>query len=403
LLSQNNLDSFLKLGYFLDYKNPNYYFDFSKVNKKKFKEKDIDILVKEGTEIFINAIQNNFEFNKKHVVPISGGLDSRAILSALLEFTEASNISTYTFGTPGTIDYEIGNKIATDLGTKHSNFSLINHRYKMEELLDISNRIDHQTVLFHHAPVWKLDELFNNHIVWSGFFGGQLFGEDYHENAPNDINKAIEYYINRRAYQYDINLLSDKKNPFKELIDIKNIDSKISIVELIIFFNNELKFIAPHVLMKGFNYKTPFIDQNMINFFLSIDNKYRTNQFLYKRILLERFPNMFLYPIKDNVGLSLKTAKPIVFSKKIYYKIKRKFTGYNPYVNYLDFDINIREKQDLKEIIRLNINDLYNRDIINWIDIRDIFQQHIERKGNYGKALILLTSLEIHMKAKKLK
>ena len=38
--------------------------------------------------------------NSKHVVPLSGGLDSRGVLVTLLEFTEARNIKIYTFGTP---------------------------------------------------------------------------------------------------------------------------------------------------------------------------------------------------------------------------------------------------------------------------------------------------------------
>jgi len=72
----------------------------------------------------MNEISKLFISGKKHVVPISGGLDSRAILASLLKFTEAANIYTYTFGTPSTFDYEIGNLIAKETGTMHTSFPL---------------------------------------------------------------------------------------------------------------------------------------------------------------------------------------------------------------------------------------------------------------------------------------
>ena len=44
---------------------------------------------------------------KIQVVPLSGGKDSRLILGALLKLGLRKNIVAITFGTPGTLDYEI--------------------------------------------------------------------------------------------------------------------------------------------------------------------------------------------------------------------------------------------------------------------------------------------------------
>jgi asparagine synthetase B (glutamine-hydrolysing) len=53
---------------------------------------------------------------------LSGGLDSRTLLGGLLKFTSADNIKTFTYGLPGTFDFEIGRDISKRFGVQ--NFSL---------------------------------------------------------------------------------------------------------------------------------------------------------------------------------------------------------------------------------------------------------------------------------------
>ena len=111
-MDATNLNSFLKFGYFLDYKNSNYSFDFSNINKNKYKDFTEEKLINIGIKLWKNAIRNQFDEKEMNVVPLSGGLDSRAILATLSEITDPSKIYTYTFGSPGTWDFEIGNYIA---------------------------------------------------------------------------------------------------------------------------------------------------------------------------------------------------------------------------------------------------------------------------------------------------
>lgn len=400
-MHQKDIDSFLYLGYFLDYYNSLNLLDISTINKDRYNKMSINDLLKLASNLFMESINKLYIQNKKHVVPISGGLDSRAILAALLEFTEASNIYTYTFGTPNTFDYEIGNKLAHIVGTKHLNLPLTEYKYNQEELLDISKRIDHQTVLFHHPPIWKLDKLFSSFTVWSGFFGDALTGANYVIKDSIEVNKVMELFLNRNKYQDEILLTLNEINLMKYLVkDIKLIKNKINLYEYLML-DRELKFAGPHVLIKGFNFKTPFLDREFVNFFLSINERYRKNQLLYKKMLIYKFEKLFSYPVKNNHGLSLKAPRIFIYTKRIYNKIKRIINNSNPYINYLDFDEKIREKKDLQEIIRENIYDLYDRHIIDWLDVRKIFEDHINKKTNYGKALVLLSSLEIHMKAKK--
>ena len=56
--------------------------------------------------VFKAAFENVSEGH--HIVPLSGGLDSRAILGGLLDAGLKDQITTVTFGTLGTWDYDIG-------------------------------------------------------------------------------------------------------------------------------------------------------------------------------------------------------------------------------------------------------------------------------------------------------
>jgi hypothetical protein len=37
--------------------------------------------------------------------------------------------------------------------------------------------------------------------------------------------------------------------------------------------------------------------------------------------------------------------------------------------------------------------------IIDWLDIEDMLKNYLSKKGNYADALIVLASLEIHLKS----
>ena len=68
-------------------------------------------------------------------------------------------------------------------------------------------------------------------------------------------------------------------------------------------------------------------------------------------------------------------------------------------INYLDFNEKIRTKKDLKDVIINNVMDLKQRNIIEWINIEEILTNHLANKGDYADALIVLASLEIHLKS----
>ena len=402
-----NLNSFLKFGYFLNYTNPRYKVDLSKIDKGGYGEATEDELIDLGIKLWKEAIGKQFDVNEKHVVPLSGGLDSRAILATLLELTEADNIYTYTFGTPGTLDYDIGCAIAKKVGTRHKMFPLMMHEYTMDELINVAKRIDFQTILFLHPPVKEVDDLFGDFNVWSGTIIDVYFGRHTHVKKAGSFEQAVLNSFEENTYVTSTDLSNLSQRELLKYIDYNKGAERFLVLEHIIdLLNRQLKFIAPHVLMRGYNYKLLIADGNLTEFALNIDNKYLENQYLYKKMFLKAFPKMFNYPTKSHYGLPLNANKARILEKGIQNKIKMTINKYiplflNPYLNYLDFDRSIREREDLKHIIYENVMDLKQRKIVDWIDIEAIWKRHIDKTADHADALIVLASLEILFKAGK--
>ncbi len=398
-MTKQNLNSFLKLGYFLDYKNEVININLLNINKEKFQYIGEQELIELGSKLWKESISKNFETNQKHLVPISGGLDSRAVLAGLLEHTEAKNIYTYTFGTPNTLDYDVGSYVAKKLGTNHTSFDLTQYIYNQEELEDISKRVDFQTILFHHAPVWEVDKKFADCQNWCGFMGDPLAGSKLTNEPSTSLELAKKQFIKKNTYVRSMDLTNGID--FEGLVECDLIDEfSLTLDEQLDFQNRQTKYIAPHVLMRGYEYKTPFLNQSWIDFMLSIPNSFRRDESLYRKILLNSFPKEFSYKTKTNFGLPLGASKNAIFAKRVVDKLLRmtKLSS-GKGINYLDFNEKIRTKKDLRDVISTNVMDLKQRNIIEWIDIEEILNNHLSNKGNYADALIVLASLEVHLKS----
>jgi len=402
-----NLNSFLKFGYFLNYKNPNYLIELSEIRKNEYSDCYEKELVDIGIELFKKAIITKFDYNQKHVVPLSGGLDSRAILSTLLELTEAKNIYTYTFGTPGTWDFDIGNLVAKVTGTNHVNYPLTEYEYKIEELIEISRRIDHQTTLFLHAPISEIEKQFSGFNIWSGAIIDVFFGRHTHKKKADNLEDAKINFINENIYCKSIDLTNVKNNEYFNYISYYESTKRyISFEHALDLINRQLKYIAPHVLMKGFNYKVLFKDKKLTDFSLSIDENWHKNQYLYKKMFLQAFPELFNLPYKSNLGLPVNANNLSILKKRTIRKLKKYINRVHPFfpdkgVNYINFNEAIRTRKDVRTIIYNNIMDLKNRKLLDWVNIDLIWDEHINKKKDHAEALITLASLEIHIKAGK--
>ena len=404
MMDQLNIDTFLKFGYFLDYSEKHADFNFpSKKNYADLKESD---LISLGSTIFQSAIDNNFNSNQSHLVPISGGLDSRAILAGLLEYTEAKNIYTYTFGQPGSYDFEIGNLLAKCLGTNHTSHNLKNEAWKIDELITTAKRFRCQTNLFFHPNISKIQQEYAGINYWSGFMGDPIAGSHLDRNENPSLHAIKLKFIEKNTFVSSVTLSSCNSEDFLPLVEVDaNLSDLVSLTENIDFTNRQLKYIAPHVLFEGMSYKLPFLDPDWSQFMLSVNNGLRFDTKMYKDILMSLYPKVFSYPVKDSYGLPLDTPQYKLTMKKISHRLKSKLNRFygsyhNPLINYLEFNSEIRLNSGLREVLRILTEDLKKRDVVGWIDIDSLWERHLTYNKDHADALITLASLELNLKAR---
>jgi hypothetical protein len=399
MMNRGNLESFLMLGYFLDYERPGFRINVSGVNKERYSDATDVELLEIGCGLLQEAISANYNRNDDIVVPLSGGLDSRAILAGLLEHTHGERINTYTFGTPGTWDFDIGCEVAKSIGTKHHTFDLTRYVYRQQELEDISRRIDQQAILFHHWPVWSIDEEFGHAVHWSGFLGEALSGAHLAKRSAANVSRAIANFLERNRYVKSVEF--DAIGPdIVELLTCEHVDPRrITIEEQLDLLNRQPKFIAPIVLMQGYAHRTPFMHQAWVDFILSVDNdRHRRDQQLYKQLLQRAFPGPFALRTKTDRGLPLNAQPYKRLTARFGGRWRRVLKRPSPSINYLDFDRMIRDKPDLREIVSMNVHDLDRRGILDRINGVSLLEDHVANRRNCADALIVLTSLEIHLK-----
>ncbi len=97
--------------------------------------------------------------NATHIVPLSGGLDSRAILGGLLENLPKSQIITATYGIPGSWDFEIAKDIARKFGVRHEVFNLLDDKWDVDQLVAAAARLKSRTSILcpskNKQPFWN--------------------------------------------------------------------------------------------------------------------------------------------------------------------------------------------------------------------------------------------------------
>lgn len=401
MYSKKEIEFFLRFGYFPNYKPK---FEPSKVDKLDLDGKSYDELKSEFFNIFLSVIKKNINdipMDKLIIIPISGGLDSRAILAAVIEMIPLSRIRTYTFGIKGSYDFEIGKIVANEAGVHHDAIELNELSYKNEEMLEVARRCDYQTHLFHHPPLDILDKLVGDNVVISGYLGDLIFGS-YADIEFDENNTVDKWYFKKGAYSEYFNI--DDNIQLSELFVALDDESIVPKHEQRILYERGPNLTAPHILMNGSSYKVPLIDKTILDFMYSVPNEFRVNESLFIDTMIEYYPKLFNIKAKTTFGYHLKSPKIVTLFERMKNKVILILNEigidivYPPY-NYIDFNKGINTRSDLNQIFEKNLQDIEYRNILGSIKPMEILKKH-RKNGKMHQELILLVSLELIIKSR---
>jgi len=376
-------------------------------------------VIKYGIQLLKSTFSKIIESTstQNHIVPLSGGYDSRAIIATLIDAGLKDQILAVTFGVPGTMDFELGTGLAHKFGIKHRQINLNHVEVSTEKLLETALAGCSWTFLidgFYNSLIPK--EFGDNALYWSGYMGDTLAGgvrarlSIEHNSYWGDARKRYAKIIG--ILHSTIGMPSPDYDPVKSLPgDPIFANSPIPYIDQLYFFIHNVNYIKSVVIPEGFDYLLPFCSPGWVKFMLSLSLPQRIDKNVYKKILLTAYPEYYKYPVTYLRGAALpsswlgkkyryglfKASEIIAASSRIWNHI-----GVYKRFNYLDYDASVRDRIDFQKMVKENIYDLKARQIIDWLDPERMWLDHIDDKADYGFTLLLLTALEISFKSEEI-
>lgn len=335
------------------------------------------------------------------IVPLSGGLDSRAILACLLKSPLAEQIVTVTYGVPGAFDYELGNRVAAVAKTEHIAIDLNLIPFSKKQLLeDVQNGLSWTPVFdgyFNRRLIERFTEPF---VVFSGFMGDPLAGAHLCDPTMPDAMRVHDFVEKQRVVK-SMNLLPRGVHP--ELGVALPTFSRLTVDEHLDFFVRQTSYILKVLTKPGVAYAFPFIERDWVEFILNQPYGLRKNQILYEEILKRLDPRLFSIGVKKNLGLRLGASQNHIRVMRAWYMAESlircgpKRRCRTRYVNYRDYDQVFRQASETTALFSECMQSLAQRNVLPWINPVQIMADHVSGRAQLSDAILLLGALELNL------
>lgn len=401
-----SIDHFLYYGYLPDHKHEKReaIFDFGRSGTFDCTEEE---MIEKGKKSLSNMFEESLEnihSSKKHIVPLSGGLDSRMLLGGLLRSVPKDNIFTVTYGSPGTWDFEIPTEIATTMNINHQDFDLrTDFEWSEQSLRQVVRSISTPVNLFLVYPNWELHRrLFkDNNVIWSGFMGDPPAGGHVSETKSNSWSAALDRFTESNCVLGEISIGEDY-NPRLPLPDNPFVDQDIfTFDDQLDFFIRQANYIRPVNMPTNSQYITPFHSDEWISFWSRVPHQQRRDRHLYKKIFSDVFPELANFPTDDMWGVAFTQSELRakingtidLLRSRFRAALTNKYQSPDPNKNYMDFNAAFRYDEQFKKIAESTLTSLNNRNLLNF-NVINLWERQ-QNGQNIAREIQNLISLEL--------
>ena len=383
------------------------------------KEHSEEYYVEKLSKLWLKAVERRLQGDHRIVVPLSGGLDSRAIVGAIDKINKKHLLEgTYTFGKPSCDDVRFARLVSNKLGIKHYFYELkpdylVYHAEKAVYLTDGMFNCIHAHGISSLEDVRKY-----SNVALSGFLGDVLLGGRGLWDLTNldaDIDQykcfgsppyldILENLFSRQYYSQVKGYLQSS------LKDIEN-DSIKDQYKKLEYFNTkqrQRRLINYGQIMRRSKVEVryPFCDNDLVDFVYTIPLKLRRNYNLYIKFYKKIFPELARIACQ-RTGCPIAAGKFHLRVHEFMQKIKRfinrklKKFGFDPIFedtkNYADYDKWMRENRNLRNYIYKILLDerTLSRHYFNGEYIKEILELHMSGKKNYYELIGLLLTFEL--------
>lgn len=252
----------------------------------------------------------NFTKNKQIIVPLSGGYDSRLIVSMLKELN-CENVVCYSYGVKGNKEAEYSKNIAGSLGYKWIFLEYTEDKWKQAWNSELAhhyiNHAGNHTSL-PHIQDWlavkeiKDKKLVDNdaifipgHCCVTGYINREIL--NYEGNYKKFFfNSVIDRHFNLCPIK-ELKVIRNKS----ELIDVLKLKLQVesnfnsNIVSNIMIYNwkeRQSKYIANSVRVYeqfGYSWWLPLWDRDFVEMWINFPNKLRVDRIFFKEFVSEKY------------------------------------------------------------------------------------------------------------------
>jgi len=354
---------------------------------------------------------------RRHLLPLSGGWDSRTILGALLQRLDSNNIETVTYGAPGQLDFDIGLKVAKWAGVKHYALDLSTVEFTWDKIIKAVKRTPWSLVPDCYFNQLAMDIITDDDkLIWSGFLNDAITG-GHLKTVPIDSVSYRNTFINGEQRAISLALCDSNFDLGATIPEYQN--NKLFLDDAFLFGLHctnsttplnlpEMKWNQWSALIKNRNgnvlFLAPFIDERWAGYWFSAPREVRKGQKLFIKMLKIKFPELFSLPGK----------KPIIDSEdaRLYFLLRKLWRGSikrlqkkAPWMgiksirqlNYLDYDEMFRTRNDYKDTLAIAFEYLKENRVTPWLDMDKLWHRHMKKRNNYGDSFVVLIGLAANL------
>ena len=277
---------------------------------KTIKNKSLDFLQSKFNDILLEVMSETIDSlnGRQVVVPLSGGYDSRLIVS-LLKHYNYENVLCFTYGMKNNFEAITAKNIANNLGYEWVFIDLnIKEQYSFYKSVDFSsylkyadsaNSVPYYQGLYAVKYLKDNNKINENAIFINGNSGDFITGGHMSKmykfcnknHLCNDIYKiVIDKYYSLWGYaknKDNVEKINKKlKYEYNNVKDIYSIDiNACDFIHYYEFVNRQSKYVIQGQKTfeyYGYDWRMPLWDSKVIEFWTSVPNNYKNEQFLYK-------------------------------------------------------------------------------------------------------------------------
>ena len=366
-----------------------------------------DSLVSTVQSAFQSAVDAELRTHdaERHVVPLSSGLDSRAILATLLDHpaVDRSDVQTVTFGTPGTWDFELGPQVADAAGVANRTVDLRpgSFDWSIESLRAFARTQSRPIRMFegyvNDAASRAVDV--EDAVHWIGYLGGPTTGKDISETPHDSWEAAVAEFVEHGHY-------TSLEPPGHE--PRRAIPSEPYLPQSAMAFPNQLSFahrqqcyIRPVVVGDG-PCCTPFAHPEWLEVILNVPRRHRANRAVLTDAMVDAYPELFALPTDASAGYPLSVGESRrkirrgghLLLDSLAETLGRSYT--HPDTNYLNFARTFREAGELRRTAEELIDDLQERELPAGVNPGAIWERH-QDGSDRSRDIKVLCSLELYL------